>query len=139
MSICVTILREIGADEKLLGRFDKLLAQSGYENRSEAFRDLIRARLVQEEVADEEARVLGVLSLVYDHHQRDLEKRLNDIQHEFHHSVISATHVHVDHHTCLQVVLLKGKAGDLRKISTSLGNLKGVKHSGLSLTLAQGL
>lgn len=129
----------VSIDEKLLGRFDKLLAQSGYENRSEAFRDLIRARLVQEEVADEEARVLGVLSLVYDHHQRELEKRLNDIQHEFHHSVISATHVHVDHHTCLQVVLLKGKAGDLRKISTSLGNLKGVKHSGLSLTLAQGL
>ena len=129
----------VSIDEKLLGRFDKLLAQSGYENRSEAFRDLIRARLVQEEVADEEARVLGVLSLVYDHHQRELEKRLNDIQHEFHRSVISATHVHVDHHTCLQVVLLKGKAGDLRKISTSLGNLKGVKHSGLSLTLAQGL
>jgi len=129
----------VSIEQDLLDRFDRFLAQSGYENRSEAFRDLIRARLVQEEVADEQARVLGVLSLVYDHRQRELEKRLNDIQHEFHHSIISATHVHVDHHTCLQEILLKGKAGDIRKIGTSLGNLKGVKHTNLSVTLARGL
>jgi CopG family nickel-responsive transcriptional regulator len=127
----------VSIETDLLNEFDKLLERSGYGNRSEAFRDLIRARLVEERVQNAHASVLGVLTLVYDHHQRELEKRLNDIQHHAHHSIISTTHVHVDHDSCLEVILLRGKAGHLRELSTTLGRLKGVKHTSLALTTVE--
>lgn len=124
----------VSIESELLKRFDRLLEGTGYRNRSEAFRDLIRARLVEEDIHDESTLALGVLSLVYDHHKRELEEKLTDLQHHHHMSVIAATHVHVDHDNCLEVILLKGNVGALHHIANSLSSLKGVKHSKLVLT-----
>jgi CopG family nickel-responsive transcriptional regulator len=124
----------VSIEDDLLKRFDRFIEGTGYLNRSEAFRDLIRARLVEEDVQQPSTHGLGVLSLVYDHNKRDLEEKLTDLQHHHHASVIAATHVHVDHDNCLEVVLLKGKVGTMQHIASSLSSLKGVKHSRLVLT-----
>jgi CopG family nickel-responsive transcriptional regulator len=124
----------VSIEAPLLKRFDRFIATTGYENRSEAFRDLIRARLVEEDVRDPDTPGLGVLSLVYDHHKRELEEKLTDLQHHHHTSVIAATHVHVDHDNCLEVILLKGSVATMQHIASSLASLKGVTHSRLVLT-----
>ena len=124
----------VSIDADLLKRFDRFIEGTGYLNRSEAFRDLIRARLVEADVQRPSTRGLGVLSLVYDHHKRELEEKLTDLQHHHHTSVIAATHVHVDHDNCLEVILLKGRVGTMQRIASSLASLKGVNHSKLVLT-----
>jgi len=124
----------VSIDADLLKRFDHFIEGTGYLNRSEAFRDLIRSRLVEEDVRHPSTRGLGVLSLVYDHHKRELEEKLTDLQHHHHTSIIAVTHVHVDHDNCLEVILLKGKVGAMQHIASSLSSLKGVKHSKLVLT-----
>jgi CopG family transcriptional regulator, nickel-responsive regulator len=132
----VTNLTRFGVsmDEALLARFDELIVRDGQANRSEAVRDLIRARLVEDQTADEAADAFGVLTIVYDHHQRDLQDRLIDIQHDHTDNMISTTHVHIDHHNCLEVLLLRGPVGTIRGLSNALAGLKGVKHSRLALT-----
>jgi CopG family transcriptional regulator, nickel-responsive regulator len=127
----------VSIDAPLLKRFDTFIARTGYENRSEAFRDLIRGRLVEEEVGTDGASVLGVLTLVYDHHQREVERKLTEIQHDHHTIIISTTHVHIDHDNCLEVILLKGSGKNVHALASSLGIIKGVKHSKLTLTTTE--
>jgi CopG family transcriptional regulator, nickel-responsive regulator len=124
----------VSLEAELLKRFDKFLSRSGYTTRSEALRDLIRARLVEERVRNQDASAVGVLSLVYDHHQRELEERLTGVQHDHHHHIVSTTHVHLDHENCLEVIILKGTVGKVRSIGALLTSFKGVKHSELVLT-----
>jgi len=124
----------VSIDTPLIRRFDQWMSRSGYTNRSEAIRDLIRARLVEEDIQSPVTDGLGVLSLVYDHHQRELEEKLTDLQHKHHRVIIASTHVHVDHDNCLEVVLLKGKVGLLQTVAKELGSFKGVKHSKFVLT-----
>jgi CopG family transcriptional regulator, nickel-responsive regulator len=124
----------VSIEADLVKRFDALLEGTGYLNRSEALRDLMRARLVEEEIGKKNASVFGILSIVYDHHKRELESKLTSIQHDHFASIITSTHVHIDHHNCLEVILLKGKAGDLQSLSASLASLKGVRHSRLVFT-----
>jgi len=124
----------VSIETGLLQRFDRFIDSTGYSNRSEAFRDLIRARLIEEDLQIASTKALGVLSLVYDHHKRELEEKLTDLQHHHHTSVIAATHVHVDHDNCLEVILLKGEVKTMQHIASSLSSLKGVKHSKLVLT-----
>ena len=124
----------VSIEADLVNRFDAFLKGTGYRNRSEAFRDLIRGRWVEEEIKKKNAFVFGVLSLVYDHNKRELEEKLTDIQHDNVNNIIASTHVHIDHHNCLEVILLKGKSGDLHKLGASLSSLKGVKHSRLVFT-----
>jgi len=118
----------------LLARFDKLIAQRGYTNRSEAFRDLIRNELVQEVWKSSDAEVFGTVTLVYDHHARLLTEKLTELQHHYHAAVLSALHVHLDHDNCLEVVLVKGKAGLVQKLANALIALKGVKHGRFTIT-----
>lgn len=124
----------VSIESDLLERFDKLIHKEGIPNRSEAFRDLIRSRILEEETGNTTTLAIGVLSLVYDHHKRDLEDQLTEIQHHHHHQIISTTHVHIDHDRCLEVILLKGPVGLIRKIANELSNPKGVKHSKLDIT-----
>jgi len=127
----------VSIDSSLLKKFDDFTKRAGYVGRSEAFRDLMRARLVENEIQESDADVLGVFTLVYNHHKRQLEERLTDVQHDYHDNVITATHVHVDHDNCLEVILLKGKVSVLQQIALSLSSLKGVQHTKLVLTSAQ--
>jgi CopG family nickel-responsive transcriptional regulator len=118
----------------LLEKFDKLIAQRGYTNRSEAFRDLIRNELVQETWKSSDSEVFGTVTLVYDHHARLLPERLTELQHHYHAAVLSALHVHLDHDNCLEVVLVKGKAALVEKLSNALIAIKGVKHGRFTVT-----
>ncbi len=118
----------------LLHEFDRSIARKGYATRSEAFRDLIRDELIQETVSLPEQEVVGTLTLVYDHHVRELSGRLTQMQHEHHHQVISTLHVHLDHRNCLEVLVLRGQAAQLRKIADRLIAAKGIHHGKLTLT-----
>ena len=126
----------VAIDSDLLAKFDELILQRGYTNRSEAFRDLIREELVRKTWETPESEVVGTVTLVYDHHVRMLSDRLTDIQHDYHHNVVSTMHVHLDHDNCLEVLVVKGKAKAVQKIADTLISTKGVKHGRLTLTTA---
>ncbi len=128
----------VSMEKKLLSRFDHLIESIGYTTRSEAIRDIVRDRLVEQIVHDGNAEIFGVLTLVYDHHKRELEDRLTDFQHHHFKNIISTTHVHVDHNNCLEVVILRGRARILKIITEHLLSLKGVKHAKLVLTSTLG-
>lgn len=129
-----TVRFGISLDERLLKNYDALIEKKGYTNRSEAIRDLIRSALVNEELAGEEAQVVGTVSLVYDHHTRDLADKLTEHQHSHHESIISTLHVHLDAHHCLEIIVVKGKADGVKKLADELIGTKGVKHGKLMMT-----
>lgn len=138
MLICVRMsgLSRIGVaiDSELLDKFDALIGERGYTNRSEAFRDLIRDELVEKTWESPDSLVVGTVTLVYDHHVRLLNEKLTGIQHEFHHSILSTLHVHLDHDNCLEVLVVRGKSAVVRKVADVLISTKGVKHGRLTIT-----
>lgn len=124
----------VSIEEKLLERFDSLLSEKGYVNRSEAIRDLIRDMLVKEDISDPDAEVIGTLTLVYSHDVRELSDKLNDLQHENYKNIVSTVHVHVDEHNCLEVLILRGTSQQVKKIADNLLAVKNVRHGKLSIT-----
>lgn len=125
----------ISINQGLLERFDRLIGAKGYANRSEAIRDLIRDKLVEEDWADgEDAEVAGTITLVYDHHVRGLSELLLDLQHHYYHLIVSTMHVHLAHDRCLEVLLIKGPASKAREVAGLLLGVKGVKHGKLTMT-----
>ena len=124
----------VSLDSELLERFDSFIADKGYENRSEAFRDLIRDRLVGSAVISGSALVVGTVTLIYDHHTRLLPEKLTDLQHESHALVISTLHAHLDHENCLEVVVLRGKSREVQKLADRLISTKGVQHGRLVMS-----
>jgi CopG family nickel-responsive transcriptional regulator len=124
----------VAIDSDLLEKFDTLIEKRGYTNRSEAFRDLIRDELVQKAWQSPDSQVVGTVTLVYDHHVRLLSEKLTDLQHDFHHYILSTLHVHLDHNHCLEVLVVKGKASAVQKIADTLISTKGVKHGRLTIT-----
>ncbi len=123
----------VSLEEDLLQEFDRLITKRGYKNRSEAFRDLIREALLTETVHSNKP-VVGTLTLVYDHHTPNLSEKLTDAQHAAGASVLAATHVHLDHHYCLEVVIMKGKSKDLQELADHMLALRGVELGKLVLT-----
>lgn len=123
----------VSLDTSLLEKFDRLCQSQGYENRSEAIRDLIRNYLVRQEWAEQQKQVAGCLVLVYDHHSSNLSQKLTSIQHEFHSLIISSMHVHLDHDNCLETLVLKGNADAIRQLSQLLIATKGVKYGKLNI------
>jgi CopG family nickel-responsive transcriptional regulator len=123
----------IAIESALLVSFDKLIEKQGYANRSEAVRDLIRERLAQEKLKKTTGKAVAGIFLVYDHHATDLSRKLLELQHSHLLQTISSTHIHLDHHNCLEVIILKGAVGELQKIAGHLTSLKGVKLSRLNL------
>ena len=124
----------IAIDGDLLGKFDDLLSRRGYKNRSEAFRDLIRAELVAESATKPSTPVVGTVTLLYDHHVRQFSDKLIALQHKFHHEILSTLHVHLDHHNCLEVIVVQGTSANVQKLADLLIAAKGVKHGRLVLT-----
>lgn len=127
----------VAIDADLLASFDALIEKQGYENRSEAFRDLIRDRLVRAESEQPNKEVVGTLTLVYDHHQRNLTERITNLQHDHHGVVVSTLHVHLDHHNCLEVLILRGKSKVVRQLADLLVSIKGMQHGQLAMTAAE--
>jgi CopG family nickel-responsive transcriptional regulator len=123
----------ISLEEELLTEFDRHIGQRQYSNRSEAVRDLIRKEFVQEEW-EEDREVVGVISLVYDHHQPLLQGKITKYQHDFHALIVSTTHIHMDHHNCLEVIIVRGKARAVKDLSEQLIALRGVKNGNLAMS-----
>ena len=123
----------VAIDSELLRKFDDLIAKRGYTNRSEAFRDLIREELVEQAWESPERKVVGTVSIVYDHHVRLLNEMLTGLQHEHYHHVLSTLHVHLDHDHCLEVLVVRGKAAEVKRIADALIATKGVKHGRLTI------
>ena len=119
---------------KLLQRFDQAIGELGYANRSEAIRDLIRDRLVELDWEAEETETVGTVTLVYDHHTRELTEKLTELQHRAHEAVISGMHVHMDAHNCLEVLVVRGRGRDIKHLADRLISTKGVKHGKLVMT-----
>lgn len=125
----------ISLDEALLRDFDRLIKRKGYTNRSEAIRDLIRDNLVREQWDMGTAAAVGTITLVYDHETRELTDKLTDLQHDYFDRIVSTLHVHLDAHHCLEVMVVRGKAAELKKIADKLIGTRGVKHGTFSTTM----
>jgi CopG family nickel-responsive transcriptional regulator len=124
----------VAIDADLLARFDRFISKQGYTNRSEAFRDLIRDRLVNAATEAPEAQVVGTITLIYDHHSRLLPNKLTDLQHDHHDVIIATTHAHLDHSTCLEVIVVKGQSKQVKKLADLLIGAKGVRHGKLVMS-----
>ena len=118
----------------LLEQLDRMSGQKGYENRSQAIADMIRDRLVEHRQKFGNEEIAGTITLVYDHHRQNLQSVLTDIQHDHHEIIISTVHVHLDHHNCLEVLVVRGRAHLIRQIADELISAKGVKHGKLTVT-----
>lgn len=125
----------VAVPEDLLAQFDNLVARRGVaKNRSEVLRDLIRDALVNEEWDDPMQEIVGTLTLVFNHHASDLQSKLDRLQHKHHEQIVSAMHVHLDAHNCLEVIVLKGRSDEIRLLAENILGVKGVKHGQLSTT-----
>ena len=124
----------VSADRSLMRQFDQLRKIQGYRNRSLAVADMMRDRLVEHRQAGGDYEAAGTVTLVYDHHKSHIQQTLTGLQHDFTGMIVSTLHVHLDHHHCLEVIVLKSKASAIKKLADRLIGTKGVKHGKLSLT-----
>jgi CopG family nickel-responsive transcriptional regulator len=123
----------VSLEKGLLEKFDRYIRERNYTNRSEAFRDLIRQELIKKEWREGED-VSGAITLIYDHHRKELLNKITDIQHDHQKVIICTQHIHLDHDNCLEIVAVKGSSGEVQKLADTLKSLKGVMHSTLSMS-----
>lgn len=123
----------ISLENNLLDSFDKYIKAQSYNNRSEAIRDLIRKSLVRQEW-ETDANVMGVITLVYDHHQHQLQEKVTEVQHNYHHHIVSTTHVHMDHNNCLEVIIVRGKSQEVQDLAEKLIALRGIRDGNLAMS-----
>ena len=123
----------ISLEKELLNKFDRLIREKNYTNRSEAFRDLIRQELVKKEW-QEGKEVAGAITLIYNHRKRELLNKVTDIQHHFQRVIISTQHIHLDHNNCLEVVAVKGSSREVQRLADTLKSIKGITHGTLSMS-----
>jgi CopG family nickel-responsive transcriptional regulator len=127
----------ISLEAELASRLDQLVSRAGFDNRSEYIRQLVRTELVDEQWTSGK-EVLGTITLIYDHHQAGLSDKLNELQHEYHANVLASTHVHLDHGTCAEMIMTRGKPEVLRALTDGMRRLKGVLHATLSVSAGGG-
>lgn len=124
----------VSMDEKLLQDFDQIINEKGYQNRSEALRDLVRDAILQHNSANDTETVAGTIMLFYNHHQNTLANEMLSIQHDYHENVLATTHLHIDHNNCLELIVVKGVASELRELSDKIITLKGVFYGKLTIS-----
>jgi CopG family nickel-responsive transcriptional regulator len=130
----------VSLDRHLLVDFDRLVRRRKYATRSEALRDLIRDQLVNETASGDTHQTVATITFVYDHHVRDLTRKLTHIQHDFQGHIMAGMHVHLDHEQCLEVLVVKGKGSEVRRVADALISVKGVKYGKLTIaTSGKGL
>jgi CopG family nickel-responsive transcriptional regulator len=127
-----TIRFSVSLPRALLEELDRRVVNKGYASRSELVRDLIRERIVEETWERGDVEVAGVLTIVYDHHQRELTQHILDIQHRQYIHVVATTHVHMDHHNCLETIIIRGMPAEIERLSLEIGGLRGVRFSELT-------
>ena len=124
----------VSLSPKLLRDLDQMTKEKGYDNRSLAIADMIRAHLIDHRQSYGDSEIAGTITLVYDHHKQHVQTTLTSIQHDHHQVIISSLHVHLDHHNCLEVLAVRGKAKVIKEIADALIAAKGVKHGKLTVT-----
>lgn len=124
----------ISLEKTLLSRLERLVKADRYTNRSEFIRDLVRQRLVQQEWVDQRQEVVGTITMIYDHHARQLADKLVDIQHDHHESILAVTHVHLTHDLCAEMIMVRGMPGQVQKIADQLRQQRGVLHAALAMS-----
>lgn len=124
----------VSLPKALLKDLDLMVREKGYLSRSQAIGDMVRDQLIEHRQQLGEVEIAGTITLVYDHHKPQLQGALTDIQHDHHQAIISTLHVHLDHHNCLEVLVVRGKAGAIRRIADELIAARGVKHGKLTIT-----
>jgi len=124
----------VSIEPELLKKFDTLIKKEGYENRSEAIRDLIRKSLITTKHQDPESTAMGTLTMIYNHPASKLTQKLLEIQHNHTTEILSTTHIHIDHDNCLEVLILKGKTKHIQRLADNIKSLKGIKHGELVMT-----
>jgi CopG family transcriptional regulator, nickel-responsive regulator len=124
----------VSIEKELAEKFDSHIEQKGYSNRSEAIRDLIREHLATEQLTSDRTPAVASMSLIYDHHHRELPDTLNSLQHEYQQIIVSSLHVHIDHDNCMEVVIFKGPNCWIKKAANRLIATRGVKHGKLTMT-----
>ncbi len=122
----------VSLEEDLLNKFDRHIKKHKYTNRSEAIRDLIREELVKKEWT-ENKEVTGAITLVYDHHTRELVTKVLDVQHDYHACILSTQHIHLDHHNCFEIIVTKGKSKEIEELYQKIKSIKNVKHTGFMM------
>lgn len=122
----------VSMEGSLLQKFDDLIQQKGYANRSEAVRDLVRDALFQQSWEESEQIVAGSILLFYNHHQRNLQEEMTRIQHDLHDLIIATTHFHLNHDSCLEIIVVKGKVAEVQQLGSKLTSLKGVEFGRLT-------
>lgn len=123
----------VSIEADLLEQFDELIRRQGYENRSEAIRDMIREKLSRDKLRDPAASAMAAVLVVYDHHHSNLSKKLNALQHSHLLDTICSMHVHMDHHNCLEVIILRGKVADIEQLGHHILSIRGVKLGKVNL------
>jgi CopG family nickel-responsive transcriptional regulator len=118
----------------LVGQLDTLVEATGYRNRSRALADMVRAQLVERRAQQGNQEIVGTITIVYDHHKRGVQAVLTEIQHRHQHLIVSTMHVHLDHHNCLEVLAVRGRAHEVKKVADRLIATRGVKHGRLTVT-----
>ena len=124
----------VSAEKSLMRQFDQLRKKQGYKNRSLAVADMMRDRIVQDRQGEADYDAAATVTLVYDHHKSHIQEALTTLQHDYTGIIVSTLHVHLDHHHCLEVIVLKSKASNIKKLADRLIGTRGVKHGKLSLT-----
>ncbi len=127
----------VSLENDLLDTFDEYITNHGYSNRSEAIRDLIRRMLINEEWK-QDSNVVGVVTIVYNHHMAQLQEKITELQHRYFTLITSSTHVHMDHHNCLEVTIVKGKASQVQELAEAMIALRGVKNGNLTMSSTGG-
>jgi len=123
----------VSLNKELLEKFDSLIRERNYSNRSEAIRDLIRDEFVKREWIEGDD-VAGAITLIYDHHRKDLLSKITDIQHNYQKIIISTQHIHLDHDNCLEIIAVRGNPEQVQRLADTLKAIKGVKHGTLSMS-----
>ena len=123
----------VSLEKSLLEKFDHLIRGKNYPNRSEAFRDLIRQELVKKQW-QEGKEIAGAITLIYNHHKREILNKITDIQHDFQKVIISTQHIHLDHNNCLEIIAIRGNPKEAKRLEDTLKSIKGVKHATLSMS-----
>ena len=132
MTVSKLVRFGVSLEEELLTQFDRLIKQRHYTNRSEALRDMIREELIKKEWTKNK-EVTGAITLVYDHHTRELVTKVLDVQHDYHTCILSSQHIHLDHHNCFEIIVTKGKSKEIEELYQKLKSIKSVKHAGFMM------
>src|SRR4051794_33230638 len=123
----------VSLEGDLLESFDRYIAEQKVATRSEAVRQLVRETLTAHAWAEDAADAAATLTIVYDHHRTALMEKLLELQHRHAELVVSTMHVHLDHDHCLEVIVLRGRAGALQRMAAELKGLKGIHQGQLVL------